>query len=99
MGQVFRARDLATGQPVAVKILHRETDGFVPRFVRESMLLREIDHPRVVRHVMDGALPTGELYLVMEWLEGEDLEERIKSGRLPVRDALELAIAVGEGLG
>jgi hypothetical protein len=99
MGQVFRAHDLATDRPVAVKLLRAESDGFLPRFVRESMLLREIDHPRVVRHVMDGELPSGERYLVMEWLDGEDLEQRLRRGRLMLHEAVQIASATGEGLG
>ncbi|AGP39839.1 serine/threonine-protein kinase [Sorangium cellulosum] len=97
MGDVYCAQDLRTGEKVAVKVLRRRTDA--ARFAREASLLASIEHPRVVRHVTHGALPSGEPYLVMEWLEGEDLAARLERGRLDVASAVALATAVSEALG
>lgn len=78
MGAVYRARDRATGSYAAVKLLrdgtaseHRE------RFAREARLMSELTHPAFVRCLgfgCDGDTP----FLAMEWLEGEDLAERLQ---------------------
>jgi len=73
MGTVYRARDRQSDEPVAVKLLSR---GEEDRFLRECRLLAELNHPAIVRHVAHGQLATGEPYLAMEWLEGEDLAAR-----------------------
>ena len=97
MGTVFEARDLDRGgNRVAVKLLHDATDP--DRFVREARVLAAIDHPAVVRYVAhgrDGDAP----YLVMEWLDGEDLATRISRGPLTVVRAVALARRIAEGLG
>lgn len=99
MGHIYRAVDLSSGQPVAVKVLHCDQGATVPRFERESRLLKEIDHPHVVRHVTDGVLPSGDRYLVMEWLEGEDLSVRLSRGRLGIAEAVALGGLVADALG
>src|SRR5262245_59080254 len=78
MGEVFRARDQASGETVAVKVLHREHAVGAERFLREGKLLARLSHPRVVRYIAQGTAPSGAPYLVMEWLEGEDLGARLK---------------------
>ena len=70
MGTVWRARDRRDGVTVAVKALH--TGAGDARFEREARVLRELDHPAIVRYVAHGACSSGAPYLVMEWLEGED---------------------------
>ncbi len=97
MGEVYRAEDRTTGQPVALKLLPAQGD--VARFEREARLLAEVDDPLVVRHVAHGALPTGEPFLVMEWLEGEDLAARLARGRSPRADSVALAVQVATALG
>src|SRR4029079_5889719 len=80
MGDVYRAQDRLTGEPVAVKVLqgNRALDG--ARFVREAEALSTLRHPGIVRYVAHGATPGGEQYLVMEWLEGEELADRLDRG-------------------
>ncbi len=100
MGIVYRAHDRETGETVAVKLLEGATGGAsdADRFVREARLLAELGHPAIVRHVAHGRTPAGELYLAMEWLEGEDLGARLRRGGLSVEDAVRLAIRVAEAL-
>ena len=46
-------------------------------------MLAELSHPAIVRYVADGPLPTGEPFLAMEWLEGEDLADRLARASAP----------------
>lgn len=82
VGTVWRARDLSTGEVVAVKILHRDMAGeadVVQAFREEGRVLAGLNHPGVVRprdFVADG----GELALVMDLVEGTDLRRLLKTG-------------------
>ncbi|AUX46364.1 uncharacterized protein SOCE26_078700 [Sorangium cellulosum] len=98
MGEVYRGLDRSTGQPVAIKVLHGSWDAGAARFAREVMVLARLDHPLVVRHVAEGVLPSGEPYLVMEWLDGEDLASRLARGWLGAQDGVALALSVAEAL-
>ncbi len=101
MGEVFRAKDRLTGGPVAIKILHlafpMEKD--LERFRREAQLLAEISHPRVVRYVAHGVTGQNRLYLAMEWLDGEDLAERLAKDSLTIAETITLGKRVAEALG
>jgi serine/threonine-protein kinase len=95
MGRVFRARDLHDGSLVALKLV----DGDDPRFAREARILADLAHPAIVRHVADGTDADGARYLVMEWLEGEDLAARLDRGPLSVADTVVLGRRVAAALG
>ncbi|WP_237245038.1 MULTISPECIES: serine/threonine-protein kinase [Sorangium] len=99
MGEVYRATDLQRGAPVAVKLLRAASGADAPRFLREARLLEGLEHPGIVRHVAHGSLPSGALYLAMEWLEGEDLSRRLGRGPLGVDEGVEVARCVAEALG
>ena len=98
MGDVYRAQDRLTGEQVAVKVLqgNRAIDG--ARLTREAEALADLRHPGIVRYVAHGATPSGERYLVMEWLEGEDLADRLDRGPLSIEETVELARGVAESL-
>ena len=98
MGTVFRARDVTTGHPVAVKVLFDAQPVNDGRFEREAQLLSELLHPGLVRYVAHGVSGTGERYLVMEWLEGEDLSRRLGRTRLSIEEAVTLVTRVSEAL-
>ncbi|MFO0587713.1 MAG: protein kinase [Polyangiaceae bacterium] len=98
MGVVYRAKDNVTGQPVALKLLRAATFD-ADRFFREARVLSEVRHPGVVGYVAHGVTAEGQPYIAMEWLEGGDLEERLRQGRLPVGDALLLGQRIAEALG
>ena len=75
-GAVYRGINICTGYPVAIKILHKrlvQREVFRRRFVREARILEQIQHPHVVRIFEHGIHEKLGLYLVMEWLEGQDL--------------------------
>src|SRR4051794_15874033 len=86
---VYAATDTATGQRVALKILHdylSRSQEVCRRFVREGYLTNMLGHPGMVRVLDDGVTDGGEAFLVLELLEGDTLEQRrVKSGgMLPV---------------
>ncbi|MCC7541896.1 MAG: protein kinase [Deltaproteobacteria bacterium] len=100
MGAVYRAIDLATQRPVALKVLltaHREQQ--TSRFEREAQLLAELSHPGIVRYVAHGLTARGGLYLAMEWLEGEDLGSRLRARGLTTEETVRLADRVADALG
>ncbi|HWO26549.1 MAG TPA: protein kinase [Kofleriaceae bacterium] len=98
MGQVFRARDMWSGGLVAVKMLHGEPDTNLTRFAHERRALAELSHPGIVRYIAHGLTASGEPYLAMEWLDGEDLAARLAGGKLSIEDSLALAARVAEAL-
>src|SRR5688572_25289977 len=77
MGAVYRALDRVEGGVVALKVLHGTGEEHADRFVREARALAELRHPGIVKYVAHGRTPQGELYLAMEWLDGEDLSKRL----------------------
>ena len=100
MGQVYRAHDLELGQPVALKFLSalRSDQRARNRLRTEVRLARQISHPNVCR-VYDIGDANGELYLSMEYVDGEDLSALLKRiGRLPVVKGLEIARKLCAGL-
>jgi tRNA A-37 threonylcarbamoyl transferase component Bud32/tetratricopeptide (TPR) repeat protein len=98
MAQIFRARDLASGDAVAVKVMLDGQSQQARRFMREAALLSDLRHPGIVQYIADGITEAGEPYLVMEWLEGEDLSRRLERGALDIQDALTLISQVADAL-
>lgn len=94
MGEVYRADDLPLGQAVALKFLptHLATDpGRLDRFYKEVAAARRVSHPNVCR-VYDIVEYAGELFLAMEFVDGEDLAALLRRvGRLSEEKGLEVA--------
>ena len=80
MGQVWEARDRLQDARVAVKLLTGTSQSGRTRFLREAVVLAQLRHPGIVRYVAHGVTPAEEIYLAMEWLEGEDLAHRLERG-------------------
>jgi serine/threonine protein kinase len=81
MGAVFEAVQMRLGKRVAVKVMARgliANDEALARFRREVEITSQLAHPHVIQVSDFGTSPSGEPYLVMEYLEGEDLETRIE---------------------
>src|SRR5690349_14296072 len=91
MGRVYRARDRASGEPVAVKIITEGRGYSAERFGREIEVLSKLSHPGIVRYVSHGHIPSGELFLAMEWLDGEDLKTRLARAPLTAGESVQLA--------
>jgi len=98
MGVVYRARDRASGEVVAVKVLLESRASAAERFAREAAVLAGLDHPGIVRYWAHGVTDAGEPYLVMEWLDGENLAGRLGRGALSVDETLTLATQVAQAL-
>jgi len=105
MGVVYRGWDPQLERPVAIKAISTAAVGsgtaqeIVTRFLREAKLAARIVHPGVVT-VYDAGEEQGQLYLVMELVEGESLAARLRRGDFPTpAQALELAAQVAEALG
>jgi eukaryotic-like serine/threonine-protein kinase len=98
MGVVYRARDLETGAPIAVKILTSESESQVDRFLQEAKVLADLRHPAVVRYVTHGLVSPRRPFIAMEWLDGEDLEDRLARGPLLIDEALRLIREAASGL-
>ncbi|MDQ2896856.1 MAG: protein kinase [Actinomycetota bacterium] len=106
MSTVYRAFDETLERQVAVKLMNREvaTDSDqLERFRREARAVAQLSHPNIV-----GVIDAGEdsdpahprPYIVLEYVEGETLKERIRrQGRLPVPEAVAYAIEIARGLG
>jgi streptogramin lyase len=101
MGVVYRATQLALDRPVALKVIARQYAGnasFRRRFIRESQLAAQLDHPNVVP-VYDAREELGELFVAMRLVKGGDLRRRIdRDGPLPVAEAIALLGQVAAAL-
>jgi tetratricopeptide (TPR) repeat protein len=97
IGEIWKARDAVSGATVALKTVKGARTA-EERFTREAMALAKLSHPSIVRYLAHGASPSGQRWLVMEWLEGEDLATRLSRAPLDVDESLELCRRVSEGL-
>jgi hypothetical protein len=97
MGAVYRALDRLTGLPVALKVIARGGRDD-QRFAQEARVLSELTHPAIVRYVAHGTSTQGQPFLAMEWLEGEDLGQRLTASPLTVGESLDVARRLAEGL-
>jgi serine/threonine protein kinase len=95
---VYRALDRQTGALVALKILHGRSSEQTGRFGQEAEVLAELSHPAIVRYVAHGSTPLGEHYLAMEWLEGENLSDRLAGGPLTIGESVDLGRRVADAL-
>jgi TolB-like protein len=100
MGEVYRARDIRLGREVAVKVLpdhlSRDPDSLA-RFEREARAVAALAHPNIL-DVHDFGNESGIAYLVTELLDGESLRQRLTGSPLPWRTAVEIGLAVADGL-
>ena len=80
VGIVYRAHDEVTNAPVALKVIAIPgvDAGEEARFGREGRVLAGLSHPGIVRVVAFGQLEEGHPYVAMEWLDGEDVQQRQK---------------------
>ncbi len=100
MGEVYRAKDTRLDRDVAIKILppHVATDFDArARFEREAKAIATLSHPNIV-NIFDTGIEQGQLYVVMELLEGETLRERSIGGVLTVRKTIDVGVQVARGL-
>ncbi|WP_437585779.1 protein kinase domain-containing protein [Sorangium sp. So ce1000] len=99
MGDVYRARDLRSGEAVALKVLHSASAGDLRRLSREAEALVSLRLPGIVRYVAHGTTGAGQPYLAMEWLDGVTLEQRLAQRPLTIAESVTLAARVAKTLG
>jgi Tol biopolymer transport system component len=100
MGEVYRARDTRLDRTVAVKILPShlsENPEARQRFEREARTISSLNHPNICT-LHDVGHQDGTDYLVMEYLEGETLADRLRRGPLPVGQVLKYSMEICDGL-
>jgi hypothetical protein len=91
MGKVYRAIEKETGRTVAVKALHKARQAnthAVAQFVREAQLLARLRHRNIVGVHGLGRFPAGGFFMVMEYVDGVDLQDRVRQGPVTIRDAV-----------
>lgn len=102
MGAVYRAEEPAMGREVAIKILHERLKGrqdLVSRFRREARAMSQLSHPNTVRVFRYGELEDGSLYIVMELLEGRNLNQTVRrGGPLSPEKAIPILVSVCHAL-
>jgi len=103
MGRIYLGEDLRLGRRVAVKILrpgHDADADLVHRFLREARAIATLDHQNVVTVFDVRTLDGGELCIVLEYLVGESLSDRIsKSGPLPLSSVMRILSQAAKALG
>jgi len=101
MGSVFLAsHNRLPGKRVAIKMLHVELhdDDVIARFRREATIATQLDHPNIVRVDDFNVHEDGTPYLVLEYLEGENLAQRLKQGPMPLEQVMSIVRMIGSAI-
>ncbi|HEY2664921.1 MAG TPA: protein kinase, partial [Candidatus Binataceae bacterium] len=94
MGEVYEARDTRLDRIVAIKVCKGR---FTERFEREARAVSSLNHPHICA-LYDIGRENSIEFLVMEYLEGETLEARLRKGPLPIEEALRIATQIASAL-
>lgn len=100
MGEVYKAKDTRLDRIVAIKVLPASfalNEDIKARFEREAKVISSLNHPNICT-LYDVGQESGLQYLVMEFIEGETLSDRIKKSHLPMTELLEIAIQIADAL-
>jgi Tol biopolymer transport system component len=100
MGEVYRARDTRLDRTVAIKVLASHLSSspeLKQRMEREARAISSLNHPNIC-HLYDIGSQDGTDFLVMEFLEGETLADRLRKGAMPLNEVLKIGSAVAEAL-
>ena len=100
MGEVYRARDMRLERTVAIKVLpdHLSCNaGSKQRFEREARALSSLNHPHICT-LYDIGTQDGVAFLVMEYMEGQTVADRLQKGALPIEQVLKIGIEVADAL-
>ena len=100
MGEVYRARDTRLDRTVAIKVLPTHLSSnpdLKQRLEREARAISSLNHPHICT-LYDIGTHDGMDFLVMEYLEGETLADRLQKGPLPIENVLKIAIEISDAL-
>jgi serine/threonine protein kinase len=101
MGQVYAASHPLIGKKVAIKILAPQcvaVPDLVRRFIEEARAVNKIGHPHIIDIFSFGQLPDGRHFMVMEYLEGKNLAQRLERETIPVPELRRLLVQICEAL-
>ena len=101
MGEVYRARDTRLDREVAIKVLSpglTSSELARERFQREARTIAALHHPHICAVYDVGETPEHQAFIVMEFLQGETLEERLRRGPFDIPILVETAIAITDAL-
>jgi tRNA A-37 threonylcarbamoyl transferase component Bud32 len=101
MGAVYLAEHPFMGRKAAIKVLRREfaeDRGLVERFMNEARAANAIRHPNIIDIIDVGRMASGIPYLMMEYLEGESLAQRLRRGTVPIPEALDVILQTTSAL-
>jgi serine/threonine protein kinase len=99
MGEVYRARDIRLERTIAIKILPVDVSSDPARrqrFQREAKIISSLNHRHICLH--DVGTQDGLDFLVMEYIDGETLADRLRRGAIPVEQVLKFAIQITDAL-
>ena len=99
MGVVYLAEDTTLGRRVAMKFLSTSTKEYRARFLREARAVSALSHPNIATVFNYGETDDGQPYIVMELIEGQPLNERLREGSLPLPEAVRVVSNIAEALG
>lgn len=104
MGAVYRGIQLSLDRPVAIKVLppaiEQQDAAFAERFKNEAKLMGRMNHPAIVSVFDFGRTNDGQLYFVMEYIDGTDVQQMIAAhGKLPAEHALAITAHLCDALG
>jgi serine/threonine protein kinase len=100
MGEVYRARDTRLSRDVAIKVLRTNlaaSPDRLRRFSQEARAASALNHPNILV-IYDIGTHNGSPYIVSEFLVGETVEQRLRTGPLPIRAAISYAVQIAAGL-
>ena len=100
MGEVWRARDTRSGREVAIKVISPQAAGdpdLLSRFLSEAKSAAGLRHPNILEIQEVGESPWGP-YIVMEFVDGGTVRSLLNDGRLPVAQAVDIAMQAAEGV-
>ena len=98
MGSVYRARDLTTGEAVAVKLVTLPGPAERERFAREAELLARVHHPHVVSYIAHGSVGDDVEFLAQQWIEGPTLRRFLNSDGATVAETLRISQCLASAL-
>ncbi len=97
MGVVYEAKHRTIGRKAAIKVMHRQwtqNPEYTQRFLNEARAVNIIQHPGLIEIFEYGQQPDGTLFIVMEYLDGESLEQRMHKQGLPLSEQAVVDIAI-----
>lgn len=101
MGRVFKAQDLKLGRFVALKFMPFQPEAdeaLTRRFIQEAKAASQLGHPNICGVHEIGESDEGQLFIAMAYCDGETVQKRLDRGPVPLKEAIDICIQVGQGL-